>query len=239
MADSAVVVDGLMVERGGRRILDGLSFTVAAGSVYALLGGNGAGKTTALLALLGLVESTAGAVRITGKDPLQDPDGVRQETAYLAEQAVLYEHLSARENIVYFLGLAGQRRTRAEIDEAFTAVRLVQSAWDLRLGTFSKGMRQKTAIACALLRQTRVLLLDEPTSGLDPAAIADFQSLLANLTARGVAIVMVTHDVMGAAESADVIGVLAGGRIAREWRDGAGKYRVEELYRAISGRATA
>jgi ABC-2 type transport system ATP-binding protein len=135
--------------------------------------------------------------------------------------------------------LAGQRRTRAEIDEAFTAVRLVQSAWDLRLGTFSKGMRQKTAIACALLRQTRVLLLDEPTSGLDPAAIADFQSLLANLTARGVAIVMVTHDVMGAAESADVIGVLAGGRIAREWRDGAGKYRVEELYRAISGRATA
>ena len=239
MADSAVVVDGLMVERGGRRILDGLSFTVAAGSVYALLGGNGAGKTTALLALLGLVESTAGAVRIVGRDPLQDPDGVRQEIAYLAEQAVLYEHLSARENIVYFLGLAGKRRTCAEIEEAFTAVRLVPSAWDLRLGAFSKGMRQKTAIACALLRQTRVLLLDEPTSGLDPAAIADFQSLLGNLTVRGVAIVMVTHDVMGAAESADAIGMLAGGRIAREWRDGAGRYRLEELYRAISGRSTA
>jgi ABC-2 type transport system ATP-binding protein len=236
MTTSAIVLDGLVVERGGKRILDKLSFSLSSGSVYALLGGNGAGKTTALLAMLGLVKVTAGSVIVAGKDPMQDAQAVRQETAYLAENAVLYEHLSARENVAYFLGLAGQKRTRTEIEEAFASVRLVPAAWDRRLGTFSKGMRQKTAIACALLRQTKVLLLDEPTSGLDPEAIADFQTLIGDLTSRGVSIFMVTHDVMGAAESANVIGMLAGGCVAREWRDGAGRYPMDELYRAISGR---
>jgi len=236
MTDPAVIVQELVVERSGKRVLDGLSFAVAPGSVYAVLGGNGAGKTTALLTLLGLVRSTAGSLRVAGKDPQRDPDGVRQETAYLSENAVLYEHLSAYENVAYFLGLAHQRPSRSDIEAAFNAVRLPPAAWTKRLGAFSKGMRQKTAIACALLRRTRVLLLDEPTSGLDPGAIAEFHALLGELRSRGVAIIMVTHDVLGAAESADAIGMLAGGRLAREWRDGPGQYSFEDLSRAITGR---
>ena len=239
MSDTGILVEDLVVERGGRRILDGLSLRVAPGSVYALLGGNGAGKSTTLFAMLGLLKPDTGTLLMAGRDPVRDPDGVREATAYLAENVALYEHLSASENLAYFLGLAGQKRTRSEVEAAFSAVRLDASAWDRRLGTFSKGMRQKTAIALALLRKTPILLLDEPTSGLDPAASADFHLLLGDLKSRGVAVLMVTHDVLGAAESADAIGLIDQGRLAREWRDGAGSYDLLSLHRAFTGQAAA
>jgi ABC-2 type transport system ATP-binding protein len=178
-------------------------------------------------------------MRVVGKDPLREADSVRAATAYLAENVALYEHLSARENLAYFLGLANQKRTRAEIEEAFDAVRLDPSAREKRLTTFSKGMRQKTAIALALLRKTPVLLLDEPTSGLDPIASADFHVLLDDLKSRGVAVLMVTHDLLGAADSADAIGLIDGGRLAQEWRASAGAYDLQALHRAFSGQAAA
>lgn len=237
MAGNGIVLEGLVVERGGRRVLDGLSLCVAPGSVYALLGGNGAGKSTALFAILGLLAPSAGTVRVDGKSPAQDGDAVRAATAYLAENIALYEHLSARENAAYFLSLAGHKRTRAQIEEAFVSVRLDASAWDKRLSTFSKGMRQKTAIALALLRKTPILLLDEPTSGLDPTASLDFHALLGDLKGRGVAVLMVTHDLLGAIDSADAIGLLNRGRIAQEWRERPGAYDLTALHRAFSGQA--
>jgi ABC-2 type transport system ATP-binding protein len=239
MMDKGIFIEGLVVERGGRRILDGLSFSVPPGSVYALLGGNGAGKSTALFSILGLLKPGAGTVRVEGRDPAREADAVRSATAYLAENVALYEHLTARENVAYFLGLAGQKRTGAEIEEAFVSVRLDGVAWDRRLGAFSKGMRQKTAIALALLRKAPVLLLDEPTSGLDPAASADFHALLGDLKGRGVAVLMVTHDLLGAADSADAIGLIDRGCIAQEWRGGAGSYDLTALHRAFSGQAAA
>jgi ABC-2 type transport system ATP-binding protein len=239
MTNSSIFIENLVVERGKRRVLDGLSCAVSAGSVYALLGGNGAGKSTALFALLGLLNPSSGTIRVAGCDPTRQADAVRRATAYLAENAVLYEHLSARENVTYFLGLAGQQRSRSEIEDAFSSVRLDRNAWDKRLGAFSKGMRQKTAIALAFLRQTPVLLLDEPTSGLDPSASADFHALLGDLKVRGVAVLMVTHDVLGAADCADAIGLIDRGRIAQEWRDGAGRYHIQTLYRAFSGQQSA
>jgi ABC-2 type transport system ATP-binding protein len=239
MAVAGIDVSNLIVERGKRRILDGLSFTVAPGSVYALLGGNGAGKSTTLFALLGLLERSGGAVQVAGQDPQQAPEAVRAACAYLAENVALYEHLTAEENVSYFLSLAGQRRTDAERAEAFGAVQLDRSAWGRRVGAFSKGMRQKTAIALALLRQAPVLLLDEPTTGLDPAAASDFHRLLADLKSRNVAVLMVTHDLLGAADSADAIGLIDNGRLAREWREGPGRYDVAALHRAFSGREAA
>lgn len=239
MTDKGIHIEGLVVERGGRRILDGLSLSVTPGSVYALLGGNGAGKSTALFSILGLLKPSAGLVRVEGKDPACEPDAVRSATAYLAENVALYDHLSARENVAYFLGLAGQKRTRAEIEQAFDSVRLDRAAWDKRLSAFSKGMRQKTAIALAFLRKTPVLLLDEPTSGLDPAASADFHALLGDLKARGVAVLMVTHDLLGATDSADAIGLIDRGCIAHQWRGGAESYDLKALHRAFSGQATA
>jgi ABC-2 type transport system ATP-binding protein len=239
MPNGDVFIRELIIKRGKRRILDGLSFSVAPGSVYALLGGNGAGKSTTLFALLGLLKRESGEVRVAGHDPEKAPDAVRAACAYVAENVALYEHLTARDNVDYLLHLAAQKRDRAKVEEAFAAVRLDPAAYDRRVGAFSKGMRQKTAIALALLRETPVLLLDEPTTGLDPAATADFHRLLTDLKSRGVAILMVTHDLLGAADSADAIGLIDEGKLAQEWRNGAGRFDVAALHQAFSGRAAA
>ncbi len=217
MSDPVLVIDQLVVERGGRRIVDGLSLRLAAGEIYALLGGNGAGKSTTLFAILGFLERSSGVLTVGGQDPANAIDAVRAQIAYLPENVALYDHLSARENVDYLLKVADCRRTRSDIEGAFEAVGLAATAWDQRAGSFSKGMRQKTAIALAMLRDTPLLLLDEPTSGLDPAASADFHALLETLAARGVAVLMVTHDLLGAADTADRIGLISGGRIANEW----------------------
>lgn len=201
---------------GPHRVLQCLSLTVPAGSVYALLGGNGAGKSTILSVLLGFMRPESGRVSVAGIDPSADPDGARRRIAYLPENVALYEHLSAVENADYLLALSGEPRKRGEITAAFEAAGLEERAWDQRLGGFSKGMRQKVAIAVALLRQVPVLLLDEPTSGLDPRATGDFNRLLAAVRERGTAVLMVTHDLLSAADVADRIGFLDAGQIVHE-----------------------
>ncbi len=218
LSGAGIAISGLVVARGGRRVLDGLSLAVEPGEVYAVLGGNGAGKSTTLSAILGLLKPDAGEIVVAGRTLSDDPDAVRAATAYLPESVALYEHLSALENVVYFLALARVRRERDEIADAFRAVRLEEGAWTRRLGGFSKGMRQKTAIALALLRRAPALLLDEPTTGLDPTAVQDFHASLADLRRRGVCVLMVSHDLLGCADTADRIGVLSGGRISQEWR---------------------
>jgi ABC-2 type transport system ATP-binding protein len=227
----------LVVKRGDRLVLEGLTLSVAPGKVYALLGGNGAGKSTALFATFGLLPIVSGQVIVDGHNPATAPDAVRAAVAYLPETVALYEHLSARENVDYFLSLAGQARTITQIDEAFNKVRLAPSAWDQRLGAFSKGMRQKTAIALALLRQAPVLLLDEPTTGLDPNATGDFQALLFDLKAAGVAVLMVTHDLLGACDVADTIGLMVGGKLAAQWQasDAIPRFDLSALHSALSG----
>lgn len=201
---------------GEHRVLDRLTLSVAPASVTALLGGNGAGKSTTLSVLLGFARPASGTVAVCGIDPAADPDGARRRIAYLPENVALYDHLSAAENADYLLTLSGQRRDRAAITEAFAASGLQERAWDQRLGGFSKGMRQKVAIAVALLREVPVLLLDEPTSGLDPRATADFNALLASVRDRDTAVLMVTHDLLSAADVADRIGFLEGGRLTDE-----------------------
>jgi ABC-2 type transport system ATP-binding protein len=213
-----VVIDQLGLSRGNRRVLDQLSLTVAAGEIYALLGGNGAGKSTTLSALLGFLLPDSGRLSVAGIDPVSAPDQARARIAYLPENVALYDQLTACENIAYFMALAGGESDRAGMDQALDAAGLQAEARDRRVGGFSKGMRQKVAIAMAVLREVPVLLLDEPTSGLDPRATADFNTLLATLKARGTAILMVTHDLLGAADCADRIGFLASGRIVEEVR---------------------
>ena len=201
---------------GNHRVLDGLSLSIAAGNVTALLGGNGAGKSTTLAVLLGFARAESGEVAVCGIDPAAAPDGARRRIAYLPENVAPYGPLTAGENADYLLALSGQRRDCEAITRAFAAAGLQERAWDQRLGGFSKGMRQKVAIAVALLREVPVLLLDEPTSGLDPRATADFNALLARVRDRGTAVLMVTHDLLSAADVADRIGFLEAGRLADE-----------------------
>jgi ABC-2 type transport system ATP-binding protein len=171
----------LHVRRSGQEVLAGLSFSVAAGEVYGLLGGNGAGKSTTLATFLGFLTPSSGRVRVVGRDVAADVAAARKAIAYVPETAALYGHLNARENLQYFLRLAGVQRSEAAIETALDHVLLAAEARERRLHRCSKGMRQKVAIALALLRDTDTLLLDEPTSGLDPMAIDEFHQLLRGL----------------------------------------------------------
>lgn len=227
----ALEADGLEQRYGSRTVLRGLNFSVRAGEIYALLGGNGAGKSTTLNLFLGLAAPTAGAARVCGVAASEDPTAARSRIAYVPENVALYEHLTARENIDYLLILARADTDPAVISEALYAVGLARDAWDRRLSSFSKGMRQKVAIALAIARRVPVLMLDEPTTGLDPRATADFNSLLRTARARGVATLMVTHDLLGASEVADRIGFLAEGRIEVELAaEGLERFDVRALH---------
>lgn len=230
-----ISIDALTLSYGTNLVLNKLSLSVPAGSITALLGGNGAGKSTTLSALLGFVRADDGRISVCGIDPRVDPDGARRRIAYLPENVALYEHLTAVENADYLLALSGDSHGRSAIEDALRAAGLQERAWNERLGGFSKGMRQKVAIAVALLRHVPVLLLDEPTSGLDPRATADFNGLLSEVRGRGTAVLMVTHDLLSAADVADRIGFLEAGRIVEEvTANGPERFDIRALHSRFS-----
>jgi ABC-2 type transport system ATP-binding protein len=227
----------LHVLRGGKEVLSGMSFEVTSGEVYGLLGGNGAGKSTTLATFLGFLPAASGRVAVNGLDVGSDVVAARRTIAYLPEAASLYEHLDARENLDYFLQLAGVDCGAAAIDTALGRVSLAVEARGLKLRGYSKGMRQKVAIALAILRDTDILLLDEPTSGLDPTAIDEFHVLVRGLADAGKAILMVTHDVYGACQVADRIGLLRGGQLVDQFAAPAGgRIETETVHRAFSAK---
>lgn len=229
----------LRVVRGGKEVLAGISFGVAAGQVYALLGGNGAGKSSTLATFLGFLTAASGQVLVNGRPLAANLAAARAAMAYLPESAALYEHLDARENLRYFLQLAGVPCHAADMDAALDRVSLAAAARGQPLRAYSKGMRQKVAIALAILRNSDTLLLDEPTSGLDPTAIDEFHALVRGLADAGKAILMVTHDVHGACQVADRIGLLAGGRLVAQFDAPAGgRIDTETVHRAFSRRVT-
>lgn len=213
MSDVVIAASNLCVELQSKKILRNVSFTVHRGEILALLGGNGAGKSTTIKTFLGLLTPTSGSATLAGVNVHQSPAIVREKVAYLPESVMLYGHLTAVENIRYFLSLSGKPKTDADIIESLKRVALQESAWHTVLNGYSKGMRQKTAIALALLREAPILFLDEPTSGLDPVAIDEFNRLVTQLAEQGSTILMVTHDVYGACHVADRIGLLREGEI--------------------------
>ncbi len=211
-----------------------MSFKVDAGEVYALLGGNGAGKSTTLLTFLGFLTPSRGQVMVNEKDVTASIAHARSAIAYLPESATLYEHLNAYENLDYFLRLAGVSFDQGTLDGALDRVALARHSRTRRLSDYSKGMRQKVAIALAILRDTDILLLDEPTSGLDPSAIDEFHALVRDLADSGKAVLMVTHDVYGACQVADRIGLLRGGYLVGEFSASAsGDERADKELRKI------
>jgi ABC-2 type transport system ATP-binding protein len=227
---------GVAAGYAGKTILQQLDLHIHAGEIYALLGANGAGKTTTLNLFLGFLAPGAGQVRVAGIDPARQSDAARRNLAYIPENVALYEHLSARENVAYLLHLAGQPTTTGAIDRALGAAGLAATAFDRRVAGFSKGMRQKVAIALALARKVPALLLDEPTSGLDPQATSEFNRLLGVLRAEKVAILMVTHDLLSAADVADRIGFLEAGRLREEVAaTGDERFDVRALHRRYGG----
>lgn len=224
----------LCVRRGGNTVLSSLSFSVAAGEIYGLLGGNGVGKSTTLLTFLGLLAPASGVAKVLGRSVQDDRVAARRAIAYLPEAAALYDHLTAYENLQYFLELAGLIRKPSALDEALDQVALRAEARKQTLSGYSKGMRQKVAIALAVLRDAPALLLDEPTSGLDPRAIDEFHLLVRSLADQGKAVLMVTHDVYGACQVADRIGLLKGGGLVGTFSSEQGHIATEKVHRAFT-----
>lgn len=235
-----IEASSLCVELRKSPILKNLNFHVNRGEIYALLGGNGAGKSTTLKTFLGFNRPASGNATIDGMEVMRALDFVRGKTAYLPESATLYPHLTARENVRYFLSLAGIKKSDDDVNQAFERVALQDNAWDRHMQTYSKGMRQKTAIALALLRQAPIFLLDEPTSGLDPVAIDEFNQLVRELASSGATILMVTHDVYGACQVADRIGLLRNGELVGEFEaPDNGRIDTEQVHAAFAQKERA
>ena len=191
--------------------LSALDLSVGSGEVYALLGANGAGKSTTLNLLLGFLRADSGSVRVDGIDPVSAAAEARSRIAYLPEQVALYPTLSGAEHLGYFAALTGHRLAPTELTELLSRAGLPLEAHQRALGGYSKGMRQKVGIAIALAKRARVLLLDEPLSGLDPVAANEVTQLLRQVADAGVAVLLATHDLFRARQVADRVGILRRG----------------------------
>lgn len=234
---TVIEASDLTVSYASQTALNKVNFNVAQGQVFALLGGNGAGKSTALKTFLGAMQASAGQAKVFGQDAYTQRSLIRQKVAYLPESVMLYGHLSALENIQYFLSLARVNKNDTDIGHALEQVSLQSDAWHENLVQYSKGMRQKTAIALALLREAPVLFLDEPTSGLDPGAIDEFNALINQLSKAGSTIFMVTHDVYGACQVADKIALLSKGELVGSFSaEGERRIDTEQVHRAFTER---
>jgi ABC-2 type transport system ATP-binding protein len=197
----------------GQVALDRLTLTINSGEVFCLLGANGAGKTTTINLFLNFIDPTSGTARINGLEVTQAPLETKRFVAYIPEQVMLYRNLTGLENLEYFSALAGHEYPRVKLVELFREVGLASGVEDQRVGTYSKGMRQKVGIAIAIAKQAKALLLDEPTSGLDPKASNEFSALLGRLSAQGVAVLMATHDLFRAKEVAARVGIVRHGKL--------------------------
>jgi len=229
---------GLHCRYGSQDVLRGVQLSVKAGEVYAVLGGNGAGKSTLLHAFLGFVKPTRGTVRVVGHDVQSEMQSARANLAYVPENVALYEQLTARENLRYLLGLSASTAEPSDIDAALDAVGLEVAARDRRLVTYSKGMRQRVALALAIARRAPALLLDEPSSGLDPRAISDLNALIGRLREQGVAVLMTTHDLLAASEIADRVGFLTDGVLTEEASaSGPTRFDVRALHQRFTATA--
>jgi len=196
---------------GDKSALKPLNLQLSKGEVFSLLGPNGAGKSTTINLFLAFIKATSGSAWISGLDVSIHPLEIRKHLAYIPEQVMLYQNLTGLENLSLLSSLAGFNYKKSEMKEYLLEAGLQEDAVDKRVGSYSKGMRQKVGIAAAIAKNAKVLLLDEPTSGLDPKASNEFSELLLRLSKSGTAIFMATHDIFRAREISSRIGIMKDG----------------------------
>jgi ABC-2 type transport system ATP-binding protein len=212
--------------------VDHISFSVNRGQIYAILGGNGAGKTTAINLFLNFLEPTDGEARINGIVTHKEPLKAKEHVAFVSENVMLYSNFTALQNLDFFAKLGGKTEYRkADYRDVLLRVGLSEDSHNKRLKGFSKGMRQKCGIAIAILKDASAILLDEPTSGLDPKAGHEFIGLLKSLRDENKAILMSTHDIFRAKEIADMVAIMDEGKIImQQTAQEIGGKDLEQLY---------
>jgi ABC-2 type transport system ATP-binding protein len=193
--------------------LQSLDLQLSKGEVFSLLGPNGAGKSTTINLFLGFIQPSSGTALIKGVNVAHNPIAVKKHLAYIPEQVMLYQNLTGIENLSLLSSLAGFDYREEELRQYLIRAGLQEDAITKRVGSYSKGMRQKVGIAAAVAKKAEVLLLDEPTSGLDPKASNEFSELLISLSASGTAIFMATHDIFRAREVSTRIGIMKSGNL--------------------------
>ncbi len=212
--------------------LDHLNLEIREGEIFCLLGANGAGKTTTINLFLNFIDPTEGEAFINCVDVTKDPLEAKKYVAYVSENVMLYGNFTARQNLDFFTKLAGIKdKQKDDYYNVLKRVGLQEEAFESRLKTFSKGMRQKCGIAIAILKDAPTILLDEPTSGLDPKAGAEFLNLLDDLKNEGKAILMSTHDIFRAKSIASNVGIMkAGHMVVTKSRQELENENLEKLY---------
>ncbi|MBC7895769.1 MAG: ABC transporter ATP-binding protein [Cytophagaceae bacterium] len=215
MTGPAIRVHDLVRDFRNVRALDHVTMDVPPGIVFGFLGPNGAGKTTLIRVLLGLAKPTSGYVEVLGRNPAREGDAVRASTGALLEHHGLYERLSARQNLEFFARIWRMpRHTRdTRIHELLSRFGL----WERReevVGTWSRGMKQRLAVARAVLHRPPLVFLDEPTAGLDPVASASLREELARLASdEGVTVFLTTHNLAEAERLCALVGVVRRGML--------------------------
>ncbi len=217
MTDYAIRTQGLTRDFKNVRAVDSLSMDVPAGIVFGFLGPNGSGKTTTIRMLLGLLEPTQGSAQVLGFDVAREADEIRARTGALMEHNGLYERLTAEDNLEFYGRIYQMSKSDrdARIRELLTHMDLWYRRGEM-VRDWSRGMRQKLAVARALLHRPPLVLLDEPTSGLDPVAAAALRDDLAGLVAReGVTVFLNTHNLAEAEKLCQQVGVIREGKLVR------------------------
>ena len=213
--EAPLVTRRLTKKYGTLTAVDRLDLEVRRGEIFGLLGQNGAGKTTTILMLLGLTEPTAGEARVVGLDPARRPREVKRRVGYLPDAVGFYDDLSGRANLRYTANLNGLngRAAEAAIDAVLLQVGLADRGGD-RVGTYSRGMRQRLGIADALVKDPDILILDEPTTAIDPIGVQEILELLQALSRdQGLTILLSSHLLSQVQSVCDRVGIFAAGRL--------------------------
>jgi len=212
--DNAIEVRNLSRRFGEFRAVDDLTFDVRRGEIFGFLGSNGAGKSTTIRMLCGLLQPTSGTARVGGVDVGADPEGVKRRIGYMSQRFSLYELLTVDQNIRFFGGIYGLDAARLRARRRFV---LEMAGLEGREGTLARdlsgGWRQRLALGCAILHEPSILFLDEPTGGVDPISRRQFWRLIDALSQQGVTVLVTTH-YLDEAERCHRVALIHAGRLA-------------------------
>jgi ABC-2 type transport system ATP-binding protein len=237
---AAVATDRLTRSFDGRPAVADLTITIPRGTIFGLLGPNGAGKTTTIRLLLALLEPTSGSARVLGFDTRTEGDAIRARTGALLEHTGLYERLTASDNLEFYAraSLVPPVDRRERIRDVLNSLGLYDRR-DEMVGKWSRGMKQKLAVARALIHRPELLFLDEPTNGLDPIAAASLRSDLRQLADRsGVTVFLTTHNLVEAEQLCQTVAIINSGRLlalgsADELSAGGRRRTLDEAFREL------
>ncbi|MBN1954352.1 MAG: heme ABC exporter ATP-binding protein CcmA [Anaerolineae bacterium] len=210
-----IQIRGMVKSFGPRAALDGVDLSVGAGEFVTLVGPNGAGKTTLLRVLATLARPTSGTIHIAGLDSVRAGSEVRRRIGFLSHRTLLYEDLTAEQNLRFFARIYDVAGDVERIHGLLERVGLAARRNDM-VRTFSRGMQQRLSVARAVLHRPSVLLMDEPYTGLDPQAAQSLTDLLTELAGDGCAILLTTHDLVRGLQVGRRVVLLAQGRVVHD-----------------------